>query len=53
MKEVNILNVIEELGAMLIKYKDDIRFKDLEIENLKKKIERIEEYANFYSKDKQ
>lgn len=47
----NILAVIDELGALLTKYKDEIRYKDYEIESLKKKIERIEQYAEFYSKE--
>lgn len=47
----NILTVIEELGSLLSKYKDEIRFKDYEIESLKKKIEQIEQYVDFYSKE--
>ena len=47
----NILVVIDELGALLEKYKSEIKFKDLQIDNLKKEIERIEQYKNFYSQE--
>ena len=47
----NILVVIEELGNLLSKYKDEIKYKDYEIESLKKKIEQIEQYIDFYSKE--
>lgn len=47
----NILIVIEELGSLLNKYKDEIKYKDYEIESLKKKIEQIENYIDFYSKE--
>lgn len=47
----NILTVIDELGNLLSKYKDEIRYKDYEIESLKKKIEQIEQYMDFYSKE--
>ena len=47
----NILTVIEELGSLLSKYKDEIRYKDYEIDSLKKKIEQIEAYCDFYSKE--
>lgn len=47
----NILTVIEELGSLLSKYKDEIKYKDWEIESLKKKIESIENYIDFYSKE--
>lgn len=47
----NILTVINELGALIEKYKDEIKFKDYEIERLKKKIENVEAYCNFYSKE--
>ena len=47
----NILVVIEELGALIEKYKDEIKYKDYEIESLKKKIEQIESYIDFYSKE--
>lgn len=47
----NILTVIDELGSLLTKYKDEIKYKDYEIERLKKKIEQIEQYIDFYSKE--
>lgn len=47
----NILIVIDELGSLLTKYKDEIKYKDYEIERLKKKIEQIEQYVDFYSKE--
>jgi hypothetical protein len=47
----NILTVIEELGSLLSKYKDEIKYKDYEIDSLKKKIEQIENYVDFYSKE--
>lgn len=47
----NILTVINELGALIEKYKDEIKYKDWEIESLKKKIEQIESYIDFYSKE--
>lgn len=47
----NYLVVIEELGSLLSKYKDEIKYKDYEIESLKKKIEQIEQYIDFYSKE--
>ena len=47
----NILTVIDELGSLLNKYKDEIKYKDYEIDSLKKKIEQIEAYCDFYSKE--
>lgn len=47
----NILTVIDELGNLLNKYKDEIKYKDYEIESLKKKITEIENYIDFYSKE--
>lgn len=47
----NILTVIDELGALIEKYKNDIKFKDYEIERLNKKITQIEQYVDFYSKE--
>lgn len=47
----NILTVIDELGALIEKYKDEIKFKDYEIERLNKKITQIEQYVDFYSKE--
>lgn len=49
--EKDILVVIEELGSLLSKYKDEIKYKDYQIENLKKKIEQIEQYIEYYSKE--
>lgn len=49
--EKDILVVIEELGSLLSKYKDEIKYKDYQIENLKKKIEQIEQYIDYYSKE--
>ena len=51
MENKNILIVIEELGALIERYKDEIKFKDYEIDSLKKKIESIESYIDFYSKE--
>lgn len=51
MNEKNILLVIDELGSLLEKYKHEIKYKDIEIEHLHKKIERIESYIAFYSED--
>ena len=47
----NILIVIEELGSLINKYKEDIKFKDYEIERLKNKIEQVEQYIDFYAKE--
>lgn len=47
----NILTVIDELGAMLEKYKGEIQIKDWEIERLNKKINQIESYIDFYSEN--
>lgn len=49
MENNNIITVIEELGEIISKYKNDIKFKDYEIESLRKKIETIEDYISFYS----
>lgn len=51
MNNDNILYVINELGGLLEKYKEDLKFKDYEIDSLKKKIEQIENYVDFYSKE--
>lgn len=51
MEHKNILVVIEELGNLIEKYKDEISYKDIQIEHLKSKIERIENFANSYSKE--
>ena len=47
----NILTVIDELGALIEKYKGEIEIKDWEIKRLKNKIEQIENFANSYSKE--
>lgn len=47
----NILTVINELGGLLERYKDEIRYKEYEIDSLKKKIEQLEQYSNFYSQE--
>lgn len=47
----NILVVIEELGNLLSKYKDEIRYKDYEIDSLKKKITEIENYLELFGGD--
>lgn len=46
MKDKNIITVIEELGEIISKYKDDIKFKDYQIQSLKEKIEQIESYLD-------
>lgn len=51
MNNKNILTVIEELGNLLNKYKEDIKFRDYEIESLKNKINQIETYIEFYSNE--
>lgn len=50
MDNKNILNVIDELGGLIEKYKDEISYKDIQIEHLKNKIERIEQYINTIEK---
>lgn len=47
----NILMVIDELGAILEKYKGEIKMKDWEIERLNKKITQIENYIDFYAEN--
>ena len=49
--EKNILVVIDELGALIEKYKGEIEIRDWEINRLKTKIEQIENFADFYSKE--
>lgn len=44
-----MIEVIDELGTLLAKYKDEIKFKDYEIDSLKRKIEEIESYNAFYN----
>lgn len=41
MNNKNILTIIEELGALLEKYKTEIQLKDWEITSLKKQIEEL------------
>lgn len=50
--EDKILKVIEALGEMLIKYEEKIKYQDYQVENLQKKIEAIEQYADYYSNKK-
>lgn len=47
----HILNVIDELGKALKDKDTKIKFQEYEIERLKKKIESIEQYVDFYSKE--
>lgn len=47
----NIITIIEELGEIISKYKNEIKYKDYQIDNLKKKIEQIESYLDYYSKE--
>lgn len=49
--EKNVLKVIEELGKALMDKDNEIVFKQYEIDSLKKKIEQIEQYIDFYSKE--
>lgn len=51
MDNKNILIIIDELGSLLGKYKDEIKYKDFQIEHLRNKIESIENYIAFYSED--
>lgn len=45
----NIIKVIESLGEMLANKDNKIACQGYEIERLQKKIEAIEQYADFYS----
>lgn len=47
----NILIVIEELGTLIKEYKQEIKFKDIEIQHLKNKIEYIEQAEEYYSNE--
>lgn len=49
--EKNMLKVIEELGKILMDKDNEIVIQKYEIERLKSKIEQIEQYASFYSKE--
>ena len=51
MNNDNILYVINELGKLLSDKDTTISIKDYEIDNLKKKIEQIENYIDYYSKE--
>lgn len=51
MDNKNILKVIDELGNILSNKDNEILLQKYEIENLKKKIEQIENYIDFYSKE--
>lgn len=44
----NILTIIEELGALIKEYKQEIKFKDIEIQHLKNKIQYIEQAEEYY-----
>lgn len=46
MNEKNILVVIEELGALINTYKNEIEFQDIQIKNLENKINKIETYIH-------
>ena len=50
MKYENIITVIDELGNIINEFKDEIKFKDEQIEKLNKKITYIEQVLDFYSK---
>lgn len=47
-----IIQVIEELGLMIEKYKDEIKFKNYEIDSLKREIEKLERQNASYSKER-
>ena len=47
----NYLTVIEELGKLLTDKDTTISIQKYEIDSLKKKIEQIEQYIDFYSKE--
>lgn len=51
MEHKHILIVIDELGALIEKHKEEIKFKDLQIDNLKKKITEIENYLELFGGD--
>lgn len=48
-KEEKYLKVIEGIGELLFKKDNQIQINEFEIKNLKKKLEAIEQYAEFYS----
>ncbi len=43
------VEVIDELGTLMKKYKNEIKFKDDEIESLKRKLEELESLFAFYN----
>lgn len=49
--EKKMLKIIEELGKVLMDKDNEITFQKYELERLKKKIEQIENYVDFYSKE--
>lgn len=49
MKAENILAVIEELGTIIINYKTEIAVNKYEKEKLKKQLESVEQYLDYYS----
>lgn len=51
--ENNILMVIDELGGLLKQYKDEIKFKDIQIKHLNDKIDQIEQYISYYTENKE
>lgn len=51
MDNKNILTVIDELGALLERYKGEIQIKDWEINKLHKKINQIESCIDFYAEN--
>lgn len=50
--EEKYLKVIEALGELLLNKDETIKFQKYEIEALKKKVEQIEQYINYYSEEK-
>ena len=50
-KEEKYMRVIEAIGELLFKKDNQIQLNEFEIKSLKKKIETIEQYINFYAED--
>lgn len=50
MSEVNnrYMKIIEGLGELLLSRDEKIKFQDYEIENLRNKIKKIEQYIEYY-----
>lgn len=48
-KEEKYLKVIESLGELLLNKDEKIKINEYEIKSLKKKIETIEKYMDYYS----